>query len=59
VIISSYSISANKDGDPLPQEDISLSYTDFEATYFTLDPTTGEAKGKVPVKYSLGKGTSS
>jgi type VI secretion system secreted protein Hcp len=59
VIISSYSMSANKSGDPLPHEDITLSYTEFEVIYHTIDPTTGENKGKVPAKYSLGKGTSS
>jgi type VI secretion system secreted protein Hcp len=59
VIISSYSMSANKSGDPLPHEDVSLSYTDFEVIYHTIDPETGENKGKVPVKYSLGKNKSS
>jgi type VI secretion system secreted protein Hcp len=58
VIISSYSFSGNK-GDSLPHEDCTLSYSEFEYIYKTLDPNTGEVKGKVPVKYSLGKGTSS
>lgn len=59
VIISSYSFSGNKSGDPLPHEDCTLSCTALEVIYHTIDPKTGESKGKVPVKYDLGANKSS
>lgn len=58
VIVSSYSISANSSGDPLPSESITLGYTEVEWTYVTLDPKTGKPTGNVPAKYNPGTGKS-
>ena len=56
VIVSSYSFHGNASGQPLPSEEVTLSYTEAEWTYITLDPKTGDKKGNVVGKYNLGKG---
>jgi type VI secretion system secreted protein Hcp len=58
VIISSYSISGTASGDPLPVEQVSLSYTQAEWTYVIVDPKTGDARGNVPAKYNPAAGKS-
>lgn len=51
VIITSVTSHANASGDPLPTEEITLSYTAVEWNYITLDPETGDKTGNVPAKY--------
>jgi len=58
VIISSYSFHGNSSGDPLPSEEVTLSYTKVEWTYQLLDPKTGRTTGNVPGKFSPGEGKS-
>jgi type VI secretion system Hcp family effector len=58
VIVSSYSFHGNAAGDPLPSEEVTLSYTKVEWTYILLDPKTGKATGNVPGKFSPGEGKS-
>lgn len=59
VIISSYSFFGNASGEPLPSEQVSLSYTGIEWTYIILDPNDGSNKGNVPGKYVPNTGKSS
>ena len=56
VIITSYSFHGNSSGDPLPTEQLTLGYAKVEWTYVTLDPKTGDARGKVPGSYNPGQG---
>lgn len=58
VIISSYSVHANSSGDPLPSEEVTLSYTKVEWTYVLLNPKTGKPDGNVPGKFNPGEGAS-
>ncbi len=55
VIISSYSFHGDSSGDPLPSEQVSLSYTEVEWTYVVINPETGDKSGDVAAKYNLGK----
>jgi type VI secretion system secreted protein Hcp len=56
VIISSYSFHGNGDGDPPPNEQITLSFTHVEWHYHIVDPATGDRKGTVPGKYAPATG---
>lgn len=56
VIVSSYNISAQASGNPLPTESVSLSFTAAEWTYTVVDPNTGDKKGDVATKYNPGTG---
>jgi type VI secretion system secreted protein Hcp len=58
VIISGYSCHAVESGNPLPSEEVTLNCTEAEWTYVVIDPKTGDNKGSVPAKYSLGEGKS-
>lgn len=58
VIVSSYSFHGNGAGDPIPSEEITLSFTEIEWNYVVIDPKTGEKKGNVPAKYNPGEGAS-
>ena len=58
VIVSSYSISASQDGNPLPHESITLGYSKVEWNYIIVDPKTGDKKGNVPAKYDVGANVS-
>lgn len=57
VIVSSYSVHANASGDPLPSEEVTLSYTKVEWTYVLLDPATGDPQGNVVGSFNPGAGT--
>jgi type VI secretion system secreted protein Hcp len=59
VIITSYSVHANAEGDPLPTEEVTLNCTKATWTYVTLNPKTGEPGPSVEGKYDPGKGSSS
>lgn len=58
VIVSGYSSMFFASGQPLPKENLSMSYTKVEWTYVTVDPKTGDKKGEVPGKYEPAKGSS-
>ena len=58
VIVTSYGFEGSAAGDLLPVEQVTLSYTEVEWTYVTVDPLTGDKKGNVPGKYNPGKGGS-
>lgn len=55
VIITSYQLDAEASGDPQPSESVTLNFTDIEWTYVVIDPETGDKKGNVPGKFSLGQ----
>jgi type VI secretion system secreted protein Hcp len=55
VIVTSYNFSGYATGSPSPTETITLNFTEIEWTYVVVDPKTGDKKGNVPGKYSLGK----
>ena len=55
VIVSSYGFHGDASGDPLPSEQVSLSYTEVEWTYVVINPETGDKSGDVMTKYNLGK----
>jgi len=55
VIITSYCLSGNASGSPQPSEVFTLNFTDIEWTYVVIDPKTGDKKGNVPGKFSLGQ----
>lgn len=55
VIVSSYSFHGNSMGDPIPSEEISLSYTEVEWTYTIIDKT-GSAAGNVAGGFNPGTG---
>lgn len=57
VIVSGYSFHGVSSGDPLPTEDVSLSFTDIEWKYVEFDNNKGMPKGNVVGKYNPGKGT--
>jgi type VI secretion system secreted protein Hcp len=58
VIVSSYSFHGEASGDPLPTEQVSLSYSEIEWNYVVVDPNTGDKKGNVPGKYAPATGKS-
>lgn len=56
VIVSSYSFHGNASGDPLPSEEVTLSYSKVEWTYVVIDPKDGSPKGNVAGKFEPGAG---
>ena len=57
-VITSYSVSGNDSGMPLPSESMSINFTGVAMTYMTINNDTGKATGSVPVTFMLGsKGT--
>ena len=56
VIISSYSCHGDASGNPLPSEQVSLSYSKVDWTYVLVDPKTGDKKGEVATKYNPSEG---
>jgi len=54
VIVSSYGLTANAGGQPLPAEEVTLGFTAAEWTYVIVDPATGDVKGNVPASYEPG-----
>jgi len=57
-IITSYSVSGNDSGMPLPSESMSLNFTGVSMNYTQLNNETGAVVGTVPVTFILGsKGT--
>jgi type VI secretion system secreted protein Hcp len=58
VIVSSYNFHGEASGDPLPKEEVALSYSEIEWNYVVVDPNTGDKKGNVPGKYSPAAGKS-
>lgn len=58
VIVTSYNLSANHTGNPLPSESVGLGYTDIEWTYVVIDPQNGGKTGTVVGKFNPGTGTS-
>ena len=57
VIVSSYSFHGNSSGDPIPSEEVSLSYTEVEWTYTIID-SSGSAAGNVAAGFNPGTGES-
>ena len=57
-VITSYSVSGNDSGMPLPSESMSINFTGVAMTYMTINNDTGKSTGSVPVTFMLGsKGT--
>jgi len=57
-VITSYSVSGNDTGMPLPSESMSINFTGVAMTYMTINNDTGKPIGSVPVTFMLGsKGT--
>jgi type VI secretion system secreted protein Hcp len=57
-IITSYSVSGNDSGMPLPSESMSINFTGVSMMYTQLNNSTGAVVGTVPVTFILGsKGT--
>lgn len=56
VVISSYSFHGNSSGEPVPSEEVTLSYTGVDWTYIILNPNTGSPDGNVPGSYQPGTG---
>ena len=57
-VITSYSVSGNDTGMPLPSESMSINFTGVAMNYTTVDNNTGKPTGSVPVTFMLGsKGT--
>jgi len=56
VIITSYSTHGDASGNPLPSEQISLSYSKVDWTYVVVDPKTGDNKGSITTKYNPAEG---
>jgi type VI protein secretion system component Hcp len=53
-IITSYSVSGNDTGMPLPSESMSINFTGVAMQYTQLNNTTGAVLGQVPVTFILG-----
>jgi len=53
-IITSYSVSGNDTGMPLPSESLSINFTGVSMSYTQLDNNTGTVVGTVPVTFCLG-----
>jgi type VI secretion system secreted protein Hcp len=54
VLVSSYSVHCN--AETRGSEEVSMNYTKYTYTYFTLDPKDAGGKGKVVCEYDLGAG---
>ena len=55
VIITRYCFEGVESGDPLPKEELSLSYTQVELTQNVIDPDTGDKGGSVQYTIDVGR----
>ncbi|MFW5653805.1 MAG: Hcp family type VI secretion system effector [Planctomycetota bacterium] len=53
VLISSHSVSANENGDPMPSEQLTLSFTNIEWTWVEFDRHNGDKLGNHVDSFAL------